>query len=65
MTLEEHDALPDAQRLALRQLRLRHDPPPSHEAFVARLTKEPCGDAIMCEAWGMWIGVEPDGYTHS
>ena len=33
------------------------------DAFEARL--EPFGECLMIEWCGMWLGIEPDGHTHT
>ena len=37
----------------------------SYRAFRRTVQPEFCGPAIMVHWCGMWLGIEPDGYTHS
>jgi hypothetical protein len=37
--------------------------PPSYRAFRRKV--QPGYGCLMVPSAGMWIGVEPDGYTHS
>ena len=39
--------------------------PKTYLQFRRTAQREVCGDAIMVHWCGMWLGIEPDGYTHS
>ena len=52
-----------AQREALRRVYLRLQNPPKYREF--RRTVQPGPGCIMVPYCGMWLGIEPDGYTHS
>lgn len=54
--------LTKAQRLALRRVWDRCPTMP-YRAF--RRTVQPGPGCIMVPFAGMWLGIEPDGYTHS
>ena len=43
----------------------REQAPATYRQFRRRVGFETYGDAIMVECAGMWIGIEPDGYTHT
>ena len=52
------------QRLAVRRVYLRSaDNAPNYRAFRRRV--QPGWGCIMLQWCGMWLGIEPDGYTHS
>jgi hypothetical protein len=59
--------LTDEQRRALQGLYQRSpDGAGSLAEFLCRVQVEICGRGAVGLAWcGMYIGVEPDGYTHS
>lgn len=53
-----------AQRVAIRRVYLRSaDNAPTYLAFRRRI--QPGPGCILLPWCGMWLGVEPDGYTHS
>ena len=53
-----------AQRLAIRRTYLRSaDGAPDYRAFRRRVL--PGLGYILLPWCGMWLGIEPDGYTHS
>jgi len=56
-----------AQRQALRRANLRHEPSTPYREFRRRA--QPtffCNGAIAIElAFGLWLCIEADGYTHS
>lgn len=55
-----------AQVRALRDLYERSaDGAGSYAVFEARAHKAVMMDCLMLQWCGMWIGIEPDGYTHS
>ena len=58
-----------AQREALRRVYLRSAKPVYGVLPVAyrefRRTVQPGPGCIMVPYCGMWLGIEPDGYTHS
>jgi hypothetical protein len=39
--------------------------PSSYRQFRRRASFEVCGDAIIIECGGIWIGIEPNGYAHT
>jgi hypothetical protein len=62
------------QREALLRVFTRRDPKPDHPINVHawwrryrafRRTAHAGYDCIMIQWCGMWLGIEPDGYTHS
>lgn len=60
------------QRQSLHKLYLRwvkHDfceaPGWSYRQFRRKVTVPPAIDCIMIECGKIWIGIEPDGYTHT
>ena len=53
-----------AQRLAIHRAYLRSpDGAPDYRAFRRRVL--PGWNCLMLPWCGMWLGIEPDGYTHS
>jgi len=56
-----------AQLTALLRLynRVSNKPAPTFLAFRRAAQWECCGDALLVQWCGMWVGIEPDGYTHS
>lgn len=55
-----------AQRLAIRQKwKVNRDGAESYRAFFCRFQRDICGDYLLGRWCGMWLGIEPDGYTHS
>jgi len=63
-----------AQREALARVYSRKHPMPEHPVNVRtwwmgyrefRKTVQPGPGCIMVQWSGMWLGIEPDGYTHS
>jgi hypothetical protein len=64
MTYFQRKVLTREQRVALKKLYDRDwDKPDSYLEF--RRTVQPGWDCIMVEWCGMWLGIEPDGHTHS
>lgn len=56
------------QRVALRRVHQRlqqsdNHKPDSYRSF--RRTVQPGPGCVMVPFCGMWLGIEPDGYTHS
>jgi hypothetical protein len=51
------------QREALRRVHQRLQNPPRYRQF--RRTVQPGPGCVMVPYCGMWLGIEPDGYTHS
>lgn len=54
------------QRVSLKRIRDRHCPDERYRDFRKRV--EPVffgGGAIIVQVPGMWIGIEPDGYSHT
>ena len=39
--------------------------PATYREFRQTVQPEICGSAIMVHWCNMWLGIEPDGYTHS
>jgi tRNA A37 threonylcarbamoyltransferase TsaD len=38
----------------------------NYRQFRTTVQPQLCGDGAVMVAWsGMWLGIEPDGYTHS
>jgi hypothetical protein len=54
----------EAQFKAL-QRKFEQDPNGSPNFAEFRARARYCGDYIMIHWCGMWLGIEPDGYTHS
>jgi hypothetical protein len=55
-----------SQREALHRVWLRTDQALTYRQFRQKVQPMFCGDgAVMVQAFGMWLGIEPDGYTHS
>lgn len=53
------------QRKALHRKWLHNNQNMTYKAFRQSVQPEICGPAVMV-LWGhMWLGIEPDGYTHS
>jgi hypothetical protein len=54
-----------AQAQTLRRLydRVNLQDRPNYLVFLS--TVQPGWDCLMVPLWGMWIGIERDGYTHS
>lgn len=52
-----------AQRAALKRIWLRTDGSVSYLAFRRKVGPGP--GCIMAPLNNMWLGIEPDGYTHS
>ena len=38
---------------------------PSYLAWRRSAQRLPCDDCVIVPWLGMWLGIEPDGYTHS
>lgn len=58
--------LSTAEHEALRKVFDRdHDGAFDFQAFVTRARRDAIMGCIMVPWCGMWLGVEPDGYTHS
>jgi len=55
--------LTKAQREALYKVWLRSDSSTDYRAF--RRTVQPGPGCVMIHWRSMWLGIEPDGYTHS
>ena len=51
------------QRAAIKKLWDRDGRKESYRQFRRRVQQG--YDCLMIQLWGMWIGIEPDGYTHS
>lgn len=58
-----------AQREAMYRLWLRaiasDKPDPRSYLAFRRSIRWAFGNCLMVQLWGMWIGIETDGYTHS
>ena len=66
MTDDQFKQLPREQRRATWRLYRRHQNGcPTFKQFVARVEQAPADDCVMIKWQGIWIGIEPDGYTHS
>jgi hypothetical protein len=52
-----------AQRAALHRVWSRDPQGQTYRQF--RATVEPGPDCVLVRWCGMWLGIEPDGYTHS
>jgi hypothetical protein len=52
-----------AQRAALARVWSRDSQGMTYRQF--RATVEPGPDCVLVHWCGMWLGIEPDGYTHS
>ena len=58
--------LTKAQRHALYRVWMRDETiAPSYLAFRRQVIPSAMMDCIMILWHGMWLGIEPDGYTHS
>ena len=58
--------LTKAQRHALYRVWMRDETiAPSYLEFRRRVIPSAMMDCIMIQWHGMWLGIEPDGYTHS
>ena len=58
--------LTKAQRHALYRVWMRDETiAPSYLAFRRRAIPNSMMDCVMIQWHGMWLGIEPDGYTHS
>ena len=54
------------QREALKSLWMRiENNRPTYRAFRKTVQPMVMDTAILVPLWGMWIGIEPDGYCHS
>jgi|TARA_R110000824_G_scaffold340069_1_gene526582 hypothetical protein len=54
------------QMIALKEVYDREwNKPDSYLTFRRTVLPEPFGDAAMVPFVNMWLGIEPDGYTHS
>ena len=51
------------RRAIYRKFRQSADGSPNYRAFRRRV--EAGHDCLMLKWCGMWLGIEPDGYTHS
>ena len=51
------------QRVAIKKLWERDGRKESYRTFRRRVQQG--YDCLMIHLWNMWIGIEPDGYTHS
>lgn len=66
MDCKQYNDLTKAQMKALRDLHERSpDGAKDYVEFIGRANKALAVDCIMIKWCGMWIGIEPDGYTHS
>lgn len=58
-----------AQRVALVNVYGRdwgeNPKPRTYRDFRRTVQREVCGDAVLVPWCGMWLGIEPDGYTHT
>lgn len=57
------------QRIAIKRLWLRARDPSQDNPTTAtyrqfRRRIQPGWDCVMINIWGMWLGIEKDGYTH-
>ncbi|NBX10486.1 MAG: hypothetical protein EBR05_11990 [Marivivens sp.] len=58
--------LTKAQRHALYRVWMRDETiAPSYLEFRRRAVLDTMMDCVMIQWHGMWLGIEPDGYTHS
>jgi hypothetical protein len=66
-TFERFPEVTPEQKMALRKLYGRLEERPSfHDWINSDKVQIPLViDCIMVNAWGMWLGIETDGYTHS
>lgn len=53
------------QLIALRRLYQQGSHNTDYETFALKAVFMPLTECLMVPAWGMWIGIEADGYTHS
>jgi hypothetical protein len=54
------------QRQALHTVWLRNNQGKTYREFRTTVQPQLCGDSAVMVQWcGMWLGIEPDGYTHS
>jgi hypothetical protein len=54
------------QRKALHTVWLRNNQDKTYRQFRGTVQPLLCGDSAVMVQWcGMWLGIEPDGYTHS
>lgn len=52
--------------LSLYKRQLSNDNGPTYRTYKQmRLAVKLGSDCVMIELWGMWLGIEKDGYTHS
>ena len=66
MTQEQYEvALTPAQRDALLKVYARKDLGLTWPEFVASAYPDPIMRCVMVPWSGMWLGIEPDGHTHS
>jgi hypothetical protein len=64
MTIAEYKALPKLQRQALRKLYRRSGYTAAQILAIAHLTAP--GDYVAVYPFhGVYVGIEPDGYTHT
>jgi hypothetical protein len=54
-----------AQRLAIYRKWCQSNQGLTYRQFRATVRAESYGPALMVQWCGMWLGIEPDGYTHS
>jgi hypothetical protein len=54
-----------AQRVSLHRIWLRNDQGLTYRQFRKTATHGIGMDCILVQWSGMWLGIEPDGYTHS
>jgi hypothetical protein len=55
--------LTKAQRQSVYRLWLRDEKKQPYRQFRRRV--QPAYGCVIINLWGMWLGIEPDGYTHS
>ena len=54
------------QRKALHTVWMRNSQGKTYRQFRSTIQPELCGYGAVMVPWsGMWLGIEPDGYTHS
>ena len=67
MKRAEFNRLTEEQQKALVKVFQRpHDPPHgTFDQFLANAVEDKLCDCVMVPWAGMWLGIEPDGHTHS
>ena len=65
MTMAQYRELTEAQQLALREIYERKPLEVTWDQFLAKAYRDTIMDCVMVPWAGMWLGIEPDGHTHS